>query len=30
MEDHTDFAIALVGRLASELLDLAQFPSEVN
>lgn len=30
MEDHTDFAIALVGRLASELLDLAQPPLEVN
>ena len=30
MEDHTDFAIALVGRLASELLDLAQLPLEVN
>jgi CRP-like cAMP-binding protein len=30
MEDHTDFAIALVGKLASELLDLAQLPAEVN
>lgn len=30
MEDHTDFAIALVGRLANELLDGAQLPLEVN
>ncbi|HSK02543.1 MAG TPA: cyclic nucleotide-binding domain-containing protein, partial [Kofleriaceae bacterium] len=29
MEDHTDFAIALLGRLAGELLDLAR-PQEVN
>jgi CRP-like cAMP-binding protein len=30
MEDHTDFAIAMVRRLAGELLDLQQFPPEVN
>lgn len=30
MEDHTDFAIALVSKLASELLDLAQLPADVN
>jgi CRP-like cAMP-binding protein len=30
MEDHTDFAISLVGRLAAELLDLSQLPAELN
>jgi len=30
MEDHTDFSIALLGMLASELLDLSQLPVEVN
>ena len=30
MEDHTDFAIALVRELAGALLDLQQFPPEVN
>jgi len=30
MEDHTDFATALLGRLAGELLDLARLPPEVN
>jgi CRP-like cAMP-binding protein len=30
MEDHTDFAIALVGRLAGALLDRGPLPPEVN
>lgn len=30
MEDHTDFAIALLGRLAGELLDHKQAPLDVN
>jgi hypothetical protein len=30
MEDHTDFAITLIGRLAGELLDRAHLPLEVN
>ncbi len=30
MEDHTDFAIALLGRLAAELLDLARLAPEVH
>jgi CRP-like cAMP-binding protein len=30
MEDHTDFAIALVGRLAGALLDHGPLPAEVN